>query len=72
MNLFKSFDSGLGKNMRRAARPLGGLDSSNPRRWRGWRLHHHGDGVCFSCLVFVLFVLFLTRDSSVGLVVPTF
>ena len=29
------------------------MDSSNPRRWRGERLHHHGDGVC---LLFVLFV----------------
>jgi hypothetical protein len=39
--------------MRKAAHPSGGMDSSNPRRWRGKRLHHHGDGVC---LLFVLFV----------------
>ena len=39
--------------MRKAAHPSGGMDSSNPRRWRGERLHHHGDGVC---LLFVLFV----------------
>ena len=32
--------------MRKAAHPSGGMDSSNPRRWRGERLHHHGDGVC--------------------------
>ena len=51
MNLFKSFDSGLGKYMRKAARPSGGMESSNPRRWRGKRLHHHGGDVC---CVFVL------------------
>ena len=39
--------------MRKAAHPSGGMGSSNPRRWRGERLHHHGDGVC---LLFVLFV----------------
>ena len=32
--------------MRKAAHPSGGVGSSNPRRLRGWRLHHHGDGVC--------------------------
>ena len=37
--------------MRKTAHPSGGMDSSNPRRWRGERLHHHGDGVC---LLFVL------------------
>ena len=55
MNLFKSFDRGLGKNMLMAARLLGGMDSSNPRRWKGERLHHHGDGVwevvCAFCAV---------------------
>jgi len=25
-----------------AAHPLGGVDSSNPHCWRGWRLHHYG------------------------------
>jgi hypothetical protein len=39
--------------MRKATHPSGGMDSSNTRRWRGERLHHHGDGVC---LLFVLFV----------------
>ena len=24
--------------------PTGGMGSSNPCRWRGERLHHHGDG----------------------------
>jgi hypothetical protein len=52
MNQTKFFNSSLGKNMRKAARPLGGMVSSNPRRWRGEQLHHHGGGVC--CL-FVLF-----------------
>ncbi len=56
MNLTKSFNNGLGKWMRKAARPSGGVDSLNPHRWRGERLHHHGGGVCW------LFVL-LWMDS---------
>ncbi len=31
MNLFKSFNSDLGQYMRKANRPLGGMESSNPR-----------------------------------------
>ncbi len=59
MNLFKSFNSGLGQYMCKAARPLGGMESSNPRRWRGKRLHHHGgDALC----VFVL----LWMDSELN------
>ena len=46
MNLFKSFDVGIEKKSRMAAHPSGGVGSSNPRCCRGWRLHHHGDGVC--------------------------
>jgi len=46
MNPLKTFDRGLGKNMPKATNPLGGMDSSNPRHWRGERLHHHGDIVC--------------------------
>jgi hypothetical protein len=46
MNLSKSFNSGLGQYMRKAACPLVGMDLSNPRRQRGWRLHHHGGCVC--------------------------
>jgi hypothetical protein len=46
MNLFKLFNSNIGQYMRKAARPLGGMESSNPRHWRGERLHHHGGGVC--------------------------
>jgi hypothetical protein len=69
MNLFKSFDIGIGKKSRKAAHPLGGVGSSNPRRCRGWRLHHNGDGVCYvSCD----FCVVLTRDSSVVLVVRKF
>ena len=33
-------------NMHKAAHLSGGMCSSNPRRWRGERLQHHGDGVC--------------------------
>jgi hypothetical protein len=43
----KSFNSSLRTNMSKAARHSGGVDSSNPRRWRGERLHHHGGGVCW-------------------------
>ncbi len=56
MKLTKLFNSGTGKWMRKAARPSGGVDSLNSRRWRGKRLHHHGGGVCW------LFVL-LWMDS---------
>ncbi len=47
MNQTKSFNSGLGTNMRKAARPSGGMVSLNPRRWRGKRHHHDGGGVCW-------------------------
>ena len=33
--------------MRKAAHPLGGVDSLNPHRLRGKQLHHHGYGVCW-------------------------
>ncbi len=56
LNLTKSFNSGLKKWMHKAARHSDGVDSSNPRCWRGKRLHHHGGGVCW------LFVL-LWMDS---------
>ena len=46
MNLSKPLGGGLATNMCKATRPSGGMDSSNPRRLRGWRLHHHGGGVC--------------------------
>ena len=46
MNQIKSFSGGFGKYMHKAARPLEGMDSSNPRRWTGEQLQHHGDGVC--------------------------
>jgi hypothetical protein len=47
MNQTKSFDSGLGTNMRKAARPLGSVVSSNPHCWRDKQRHHHGGGVCW-------------------------
>ncbi len=49
-----SFDSGLGKDIRKAARPSGGMDSLNPCRWGGKWFHHHGDDVC--CVVLWLCV----------------
>jgi hypothetical protein len=54
LNQTKSFDSGLGKGMRKAARPLGGMDSLNPCRWRGKQLHHHGGDI--HCVVLWLCV----------------
>ena len=51
MNLLNRFDGGIVTSMSKAAHPSGGVDSSNPRRWRGERLHH-GDGV-FLLLFFV-------------------
>ena len=45
LHLLNRFDGGIGTNMCKAAHPSGGVGSSNPRRWRGERLHHYGDGV---------------------------
>ncbi len=59
MNLFQSFDSSLGQYMCKAARPLGGMESSNTCHWRGKQLHHHGGDVC---CVFVL----LWMDSELN------
>ncbi len=56
LNSTKPFDSSLEKWMRKAARHLDGVDSLNPCRWRGERIHLHGGGVCW------LFVL-LWMDS---------
>ena len=45
------------KNIGKAAYPSSGMDSSNPRRWRGKGLHHRGhddsacDVVCTFCAV---------------------
>ncbi len=61
-NQTKSFDSGLGKNMRKAARPSSGVVSSNPRCWRGKRLHHHGGGVCW---LFVLLWIDSWRHETI-------
>ncbi len=47
LNLTKPFNSGLKKWMRKATCYSGSVVSSNPRRWRGERLHHHGGGVCW-------------------------
>jgi hypothetical protein len=49
--------------MRKAARPSGGVDSSNPRGKRGERLHNHGGGVCW------LFVLLWTDSGRHELIV---
>ena len=62
LNLTKPFHSGLKKWMCKAARHLDGVDSSNPRRWRGERLHHHGGGVCW---LFVLLWMDLWRHELI-------
>ena len=46
MNLLNRVDGGVGKIMRKAARPSSGMDSSNPHCWRGEWLHHYDDVVC--------------------------
>ena len=55
LNLLNRFDVGLGTNMSKTAHPSGGMGSSNPRRWRGEQLQHHGDVVyhvvCAFCAV---------------------
>jgi hypothetical protein len=43
----KPFDSGFGTNISKAAHHSDVMDSSNPYRWRGKWLHHHGGGVCW-------------------------
>jgi hypothetical protein len=48
--------------MRKAARHSDGVDSSNPRRWRGEWLHHHGGGVCW---LFVLLWMDLWRHKLI-------
>jgi hypothetical protein len=48
--------------MRKAACHLDGVDSLNPRRWRGERLHHHGGGVCW---LFVLLWMDLWRHELI-------
>jgi len=45
LNLLNRFNGGIGTSMRMVTHPSGGVGSSNPRRWRGERLHHHNDGV---------------------------
>jgi hypothetical protein len=47
MNQTKSFNGSHGKGMLKAANPSSGVDSSNPRCWRGWWLHHHTMVVVF-------------------------
>jgi hypothetical protein len=52
--LTKPFNSGLKQYMCKAARPSGGVDSLNPRRWRSKWLNHHGGDAC--CVVLWLCV----------------
>ena len=58
LNLLNRFNGGIGTSMHKNVHPSGGVGSSNPRRPRGMRLHHHGDGVCLVicafCVVFDL------------------
>ncbi len=54
MNLTKPFNGGLGKYMRKAARPSGSVDSSNPHRWGDGRLHYNGCGVYWiGCVLWI-------------------
>ncbi len=62
LNLTEPFDSGLKKWMFKAARNLGGVVSSNPHRWRGKQLHHHGGGVCW---LFVLLWIDSWRHETI-------
>jgi hypothetical protein len=55
MNLTKSFVGNLRQNMCKANRPLGSMVSSNPRRFTGKQLNHHGGDVC--CVFVVLCVV---------------
>ncbi len=64
MNLFKSFNSSLGQYMRKAASPLGGMESLNPCHWRGERLHHHGGSVYW---FFVLLWMDSWRQAVISL-----
>ena len=41
--------------MRKAAHPSGSMGSSNPLRWRGEWLQHHGDVVCYGVCAFCAF-----------------
>ncbi len=50
------------KWMRKTAHHLGGVVSSNPRRWRGERLHHHSGGVCW---LFVLLWMNSWRHETI-------
>jgi hypothetical protein len=64
MDTTKTLQQQLERFMPNAARPSGGMGLSNPRRWRGKRLCHHGDGVwkvvCALCAVSQL----VTRQSG--------
>jgi hypothetical protein len=46
-NQLNHFNGSLGTNMCKAPHHLGSVDSLNPRRWWGKRLHHHDGGVCW-------------------------
>ena len=67
--LLNCFSGGIETNMRKAAHPSGGMGSSNPCRWRGERLHHHGDGVwkviCAFCEVFDSWLVGRTHPAYV-------
>jgi hypothetical protein len=69
MESINCFDCGIGAHMRKAAHPSGGMDSSNPRRWG---VSGSTTMVMVFVMLFVLFVRFLTCDSSVELVRHTF
>jgi hypothetical protein len=50
--------------MHKAARPSGGMDSSNPHHWRDGQLCHHGDGVCKVICAFYAVSQLVTHQSG--------
>jgi hypothetical protein len=50
--------------MHKNAHPSGGVDSSNPCRWRDGWLCHHGDGVCKAICAFCAVSQLVTHQSG--------
>jgi hypothetical protein len=50
--------------MRKTAHPSGGVDSSNPHRWRDRQLCHYGDVVCKVVCAFCAVLQLVTQQSG--------